>query len=164
MNSYCSFRVFYASRIHRGTVKWLACLAFIGPAWAVDAPMFEPGNSISPTPFAVVITCATPGATLHYTTNGAEPTIYDPALIPGGAVNIKRTLTLKAKAWAGGDASVVTSADYTVSGDLSAGSHHVLAQKSSGEVYAWGAQNHGRLANCATTTGESLVPHRRSNH
>ena len=47
----------------------------------------------------VVVTCPTPGVTIHYTLTGAEPAETDPAIVSGSAILISQTCTLKAKAW-----------------------------------------------------------------
>ena len=47
----------------------------------------------------VTISCTTPDAVIHYTTNGKEPTVGDPSLASGSTVTIESTTTLKAKAF-----------------------------------------------------------------
>ena len=46
-------------------------------------------------------TSATPGAVVHYTTNGNDPIESDP-VFPSGLLSITQTTTLKARAWAAG--------------------------------------------------------------
>lgn len=127
-------------------------------AQEIASPVFIPGPAAAAVGFKVAVSCATSGAEIHYTTNGEDPTIHDPSLGDGGVVEIKRNLTLKAKAWVDGQTSAVTMADYSVTGDLSAGAQHMLALKSPGAIYAWGLQSNGRLGNGATATGEVLSP------
>ena len=63
----------------------------------------------------VAIGCATPGAVIHYTTNGSEPTLSDPSVTPGSVVTFDQTCTLKAKAWKESyTPSAVASATYDV--------------------------------------------------
>ena len=63
----------------------------------------------------VVLTVDTPGATIHYTRDGQNPTESDPSLVSGGSVVVTETQTLKAKAWAPGMASGETAiAAYTM--------------------------------------------------
>jgi PKD repeat protein len=50
----------------------------------------------------VVTVTQTSGATIHYTTNGVDPTTSDPVVASGGTVTVDHSLTLKAKAWAPG--------------------------------------------------------------
>jgi C1A family cysteine protease len=65
----------------------------------------------------VTISCPIPEATIHYTTNGTEPTTSSPVITSGGKVLINKTLTLKAKAWKKGWLpSPIQSAVYTFTG------------------------------------------------
>ena len=67
----------------------------------VAAPVFLPGDSQAAVSFNVQVTCATPGASIRYTTNGMIPTINDPLVPIGNLVLIPRSVTLKAMAWSG---------------------------------------------------------------
>ena len=49
----------------------------------------------------VTVTESTTGTTLHYTTNGQEPTLGDP-VVSGSVVVVDRSMTLKVNAWKGG--------------------------------------------------------------
>lgn len=64
----------------------------------VETPAFSPAPGVHPGPIAVTITCATPGATIHYTTTGATPTESDPVIANGGTVIIDKISYLKAMA------------------------------------------------------------------
>ncbi|MFC7335847.1 chitobiase/beta-hexosaminidase C-terminal domain-containing protein [Haloferula chungangensis] len=88
---------------------------------AVDQPAFSPGSLESAVGFEVTVTCGTPGADIFYTTNGIDPSTADAAVISGSTIFIAKSQTLKAKAWLGGASSNVTSADYTLTGCISAG-------------------------------------------
>lgn len=65
----------------------------------VATPTFSKAAGTYSTPQTVAISCATAGATIHYTTDGRTPTESDPVIPSGGTVLVDRTLTLKAKAW-----------------------------------------------------------------
>ncbi len=65
----------------------------------VATPTFNPVAGTYGTVQNVVISCATSGAEIHYTLNGAEPTLLDPAIPSGSSVPVNVALTLKAKAW-----------------------------------------------------------------
>lgn len=121
-------------------------------AVTVASPMFAPLEGVSATNLPVVITCATSGATIHYTLNGAEPTVYDPVITSGGTLTFRRSLTLKAKAWVGADVSPTANSDFDLTGDIAAGTQHVLGLKSNRQVFAWGSQQYGRLANGSTSS------------
>jgi hypothetical protein len=84
---------------------------------AVATPEFAPNGGAHPGNVVnVTITCATPGATIRYTTNGNDPTEASPSVANGGAVAVPLPGTLKAKAWkAGMTPSAIKSATYDVS-------------------------------------------------
>jgi alpha-tubulin suppressor-like RCC1 family protein len=127
--------------------------------WAtVAAPVFSPGGDDSPVAFPVTVTCATSGATIHYTLNGSEPTTSDPTVASGATVDIKRKVTLKAKAWSGTEISATTTTEYNLTGDVAAGSHHVLSLSSNGAIKAWGSQASGRLGNGLTAIADVTAP------
>lgn len=66
---------------------------------AVNSPSFNPPSGTYFNSVDVVITCATPGATIHYTLNGNEPTENDPIIATGGSVHITSFTFLRARAW-----------------------------------------------------------------
>jgi len=85
----------------------------IAPAETVATPEFSPAPGTYDTAQSVTITCATGGATIHYTTDGSEPT--ESSATYGAPVAIASTTTLKAKAWKSGmTASGVQSGIYTI--------------------------------------------------
>ncbi|HEX5873241.1 MAG TPA: S8 family serine peptidase [Pyrinomonadaceae bacterium] len=65
----------------------------------VNAPVINPqgGNFVGAVD--VTITCPTPGATIHYTTNGAVPTENDPVIANGGILRLTSNTVLRARAW-----------------------------------------------------------------
>ena len=76
-------------------------------------PVFDPDGGTVNSALSVSVTCATPGATIRYTTNGIDPTTNDPILV--GSVFVGRNLTLKARAWKSGwTTGSIKSADYTI--------------------------------------------------
>ncbi|GMU65359.1 MAG: hypothetical protein AMXMBFR36_16330 [Acidobacteriota bacterium] len=68
----------------------------------VATPTFSPGTGTYLTSRSVAISCSVAGATIHYTTNGVDPTPSDPTIASGASVLVENTLTLKAKAWKSG--------------------------------------------------------------
>lgn len=95
------------------TIGILNIKLIVEPSTKVVRPVFNPGEGSYLSEQNVVITCPTSGATIHYTTNGLDPTESDPVIASGSSVLIDRSLTLKAKAWKDGlDPSNVKSADY----------------------------------------------------
>ena len=76
-------------------------------------PVFSPDGGTYPAPLDVTITCATEGAEIHYTTDGAEPTKASPTYT--APVHIAGATTLKARAFkTGWTPSDIKSADYTI--------------------------------------------------
>jgi hypothetical protein len=97
-----------------GTTLPIPFVATVPENLTVARPMFSVPEG---TTFAtqVVIVCGTPGAVIHYTTNGNDPTESDPVVVSGATVIVDHSLTLKARAFrAGFTTSDVKTAAYTV--------------------------------------------------
>jgi len=85
---------------------------FSGTVTQVAMPTFSHTSGNVTAPFDVTITCATEGATIHYTTDGSTPTETSPTY--STPLNITATTTVKAIAvLAGMDESNVATAIYT---------------------------------------------------
>jgi alpha-tubulin suppressor-like RCC1 family protein len=83
--------------------------------WKVSTPVFDlaPGAYVDVQ--SVTVTITTSGATIHYTTNGVEPTETDATVASGGTVSVDQNMTVKAKAFQSGLApSNTTEAAYTI--------------------------------------------------
>lgn len=103
----------------------------------VALPTFSPAPGSYPAKRTVVVTSATSGAEIHYTTNGADPTPSDP-LVPVQGVPVTQPTVLKVKAWKTGmTESAVQQGSYDITGDLGA-SGISLAVKADGSLWAWG--------------------------
>ena len=61
-------------------------------------PVISPLTGTHSAAFNATVSSSTPGATIRYTTNGAEPTEADP-IVSGGTVAVGESLTLKARAF-----------------------------------------------------------------
>jgi alpha-tubulin suppressor-like RCC1 family protein len=126
----------------------------IAPA-AVAAPRFTPSSGPFPTARLVTVTCATTGALIHYTMNGADPTMSDPTIVSGQTINVDRSMTLKAAAWLDATASAVRVGNYHVTGAIAAGGSvsdgFSLALRTNGHVSAWGSNANGQLGTGNTT-------------
>jgi alpha-tubulin suppressor-like RCC1 family protein len=82
-------------------------LSVAKPIFSVAAGSVNPGTP-------VFIADGTPGAVIHYTTNGADPVESDSVIASGSSVTISQSLTLKARAFKNGwTTSPVRSATYT---------------------------------------------------
>lgn len=65
---------------------------------AAITPVFSPpGSTISSN--TVTVTCLTPNAEIHYTTDGLNPTLSDPSVPSGGTITVANGLTNKACAF-----------------------------------------------------------------
>jgi hypothetical protein len=89
-------------------------------AYVIDAnatptatPTFSPAPGTFGSTQSVTITCATAGATIYYTTSGADPTTA--SAVYSGAIPVSTTTTIKAIATAPGHTqSLVASGTYTI--------------------------------------------------
>ena len=80
----------------------------------LPAPVFSPGTGTYATDQVITVT-GPPGATIHYTTNGAVPTESDPLVTSGSTITVDHSLTLKAAAWMSGwEPSAVTTGSYAL--------------------------------------------------
>lgn len=126
-------------------------------AQQVATPVFQPDSTSTGTAFNVKITCSTPGADIHYTTNGLDPLQSDTLIASGSSVQVSRKLTLKAKAWlAGSTASAVKTASYEVTGSIGAGDAFVLVVKFDGSTWSWGGNGNGQLGIGNTTSPQTF--------
>ena len=101
----------------------------------------------------MTVSCDTPNASIHYTTDGTDPTPDDPAVDSGGRVYVDRAQIIKAAAFLPGLApSGVARADYVVTGAVAAGSFASfylsdgVALRADGTVVTW------------TVSGQAPVP------
>jgi uncharacterized repeat protein (TIGR01451 family) len=68
----------------------------------VSSPSFSPPGGVFAANVDVTIRCATPGATIHFTTDGREPTESDTTIASGGIINWNGFRFLRARAWKSG--------------------------------------------------------------
>jgi alpha-tubulin suppressor-like RCC1 family protein/subtilisin family serine protease len=81
---------------------------------ATAMPTFSPDGGSFTSARGVFIQCATPGAIIHYTTNGNDPTENDTVVGSGETLILNTTTTLKARAYKSGwQASAVKAAVFT---------------------------------------------------
>jgi alpha-tubulin suppressor-like RCC1 family protein len=116
----------------------------------VAAPTLTPTGGSYSAGQTITVATATPGATITYTLNGADPVQSD-APVPADGKLVVGSYTLKAKAWkTGATSSDVTTATYTVSGQygvpaITGGPVHSVALRSDGSVWTWGDNSYGTL-------------------
>jgi hypothetical protein len=83
-----------------------------GTSNTVSTPTFSPKGGSYSTPQQVTISCATQGATIHYTTDGTTPTTASP--IFSSPINVSTSTTIKAlAAKTGMDNSAIATAVYS---------------------------------------------------
>ncbi len=84
-------------------------------AWKASTPVFNLAAGEYTGTQNVTVTITTAGATIRYTTNGAEPTETDATVASGSSVSVDKNMTLKAKAFKSGLAPSNTNAvAYTI--------------------------------------------------
>ena len=95
----------------------------------VATPEFSPSGGTYSGPTNAVVTCATEGAAIFYTTNGVDPTALDLYVPNGGSIELTEGVTLKARGFHADLAqSAVASATYTIPStpDASAGDQQIV--------------------------------------
>ena len=131
-------------RIDRGTAKTKAiyCKAITvtyssGSTQAVATPTFSPAAGTYSEAQNVTISCATSGATIHYTADGSTPTTNSPTY--SSAIPVNSTTTIKAIAVKSGmNNSSVATATYTITAPLT--SLAAVNGLNDNEVFTYGAQ------------------------
>ena len=77
---------------------------------AVAKPVIDPASQTFTTAFDATITCATQGATIHYTTDGSDPTTS--SAVYSSPIHVDKTMTIKAIAEKDGVTSAIAEAEY----------------------------------------------------
>ena len=115
LNSSATVRVVgYADGANQSS-EAAASFTVIIPLPTVATPVFAPAGGTYTSSVQVAISCATPGATIRYTTNGSEPTVSSPVYTGLSLITLNSTTTLKAAGFASGyNASTVATASFTV--------------------------------------------------
>ena len=84
-------------------------------ATVVASPIFSSTGGDFLSSAIVSVSCGTPGAAIHYTTNGNDPSESDPVITSGASLFIDRNLTLKVRAWKNGfTPSLINSAQFNL--------------------------------------------------
>ena len=115
-------------------------------------PVLSPSTGRWKTQRMIRITTPTAGASIHFTTDGTEPTPSSPAVAANGDFLVNRGLALKVKAFRSGlSDSGVAKGSYLVTGQLVGGTSHALSLKANGEVWATGANAVGQVGDGGST-------------
>jgi alpha-tubulin suppressor-like RCC1 family protein len=141
------------------TASATASAAFTIDAGSTGTPVFSPPGGRYATRQTVTLATATPGALIHYSTDGSEPDEADPSVASGGTVVVNGSLILRARAYKSGlPASAVRSAAYHLTGAVSAGMFFSLALASDGQVYSFGSNELGKLGLGDTANRNTPTP------
>jgi alpha-tubulin suppressor-like RCC1 family protein len=128
------------------TMSGTAAGVYVISTGNVDTPRFSPSSGTYATYQTVTVTSQTAGATIHYTTNGVDPTEADPVVASGSTIQVNQSMTLKAKAWLTGTGpSDFARGAYLITGAIAAGQSFSLAVKRDGTVWSWGSNSQGQL-------------------
>jgi alpha-tubulin suppressor-like RCC1 family protein len=112
----------------------------------VAIPTLVPAGGYYATSKTVTVSTTTSGATIHYTTNGTEPTTADATIGSGATILVDRSMRLRAKAFKTSETpSAAATGDYWITGTIAAGDKHTLALKADGTVWAWGDNSQGQV-------------------
>jgi len=128
-------------------------------AWAqgVEAtPVLQMQAGATTTQYNVIVSSPTPGAVIHYTTNGIDPTVTDPTIPSGSGGAVVNNSVVKVKAWDGNTPAVlspsaVATAVYSPRGRVAAGEFHTIVMRFDGRVMAAGRNGSGQLGDGTTT-------------
>lgn len=145
------------------TFKGLVVVLFLcaASAQAQTGTPSLPGLSVNGGTFTtqqqVVVTTPDSGVTLHYTVNGITPTLSDPVVAPSGKVLITQPGTLKVAGFVGSTSGPVTTASFTITGQVSAGAQSSVVLKSDGTIWTSGDNSYGQLGVNVTPGASSPV-------
>lgn len=67
--------------------------------WSTPAPSFSPGGGTYSGTISVTLFSPVSAVTIHYTTNGIDPTETDPVIAAGIPISVSQSTTLKARSW-----------------------------------------------------------------
>ena len=128
---------------------------------AVATPTLTPGGGTYAAGQTITVATATPGATINYTLNGAEPTSTDPVIASGGTL-VAGNFTLKVKATkTGSTPSATATGTYAITGSVTSylvamGERHALAARPDGTMFAWG-DNDSMVLGIGNTTADQWI-------
>ncbi|MDX1950855.1 MAG: chitobiase/beta-hexosaminidase C-terminal domain-containing protein [Verrucomicrobiota bacterium] len=107
-----------------------------GNVGTVATPVISPSGGTFTGNTSVTIACATPSATIRYTTDGSTPTSSSPQYTT--AISVSQTLTLKARAFKTGmNESPVQSATFTVTSGSSNGTQATFIREDAATLGDW---------------------------
>lgn len=145
-------------------VSFVSCAASFAQQVATPTLSLAGGNYFAEQ--TLIITCTTPGATIHYTLGDSfaqttDPTEADPVIASGGSILVDRNMGVAFRAFKQGSTPSEWAGDeFRITGQLAAGGNHTIALKSNGDVWAWGSNTNGEIGDGTAGTGPRSVPTR----
>ncbi len=125
----------------------------------VATPLTNTDGGIYATNQDVLVSCATSGASLYYTTNGNAPTETDTLIASGTLLRVDRSVTLKVRAFRSGWApSEVKSLRFRIGGAVVAGANYTIGLRSDSRLWSWGDNALGQLGLGAITDRKAPTP------
>ena len=126
---------------------------------SVATPSFSPYGGPSTVFRSVTLNSTTPGAVIHYTINGNDPTENDPGVTNGQCVVVPWTTMLKAEAFEDSILlpSAIQATNYTLIHPLVAGGRHTLILQPNETILAAGFNGSGQLGNGTNIDSTNLV-------
>src|SRR5579871_3198546 len=107
-------------KVYVGTQSSVTVYGLLSGLPAVAVPTFSPAGGSFSSAQSVSLADTTPGAVIHYTTNGTTPSASSAQYNPSSPIQVSSTTTIEAIAIASGYAnSPVASATYTITGSSS---------------------------------------------
>ena len=116
------------------------------PTCTPDSGTYVSGQNIT-------VHCATPGATIRFTTNGVDPGTTDPSIADGALLQVSSSLPIRLRAWKTGlITSDVKQVLYVITPRIVSSYSHTVALTPDGTVWCWGSNLKGELGDGTTTT------------
>lgn len=155
-----------------GTVSGVAMVTVVSSGNTVATPTFSPQPGVYLSSVSVTVSCATTGASIHYTTNGLMPTLDDPSISSGSAVTLSQPILLQARAFTNGFcASAVAAGLYQIGPVLTGGWDDEESDNQSpnelglsfmvwtnGNLWGWGSTAGGSLGTNILDAPDASLP------
>ena len=166
----CSEYALSFMRLLHARLRWLILLLCLGGvlpgsrafAAAVAQPAIQLKYGTASAQYQAQISCVTPGAVIHYSITGLDPTTSDAVVTSGSVITITQNVILKASAWDGNTPatltpSLVATQVCNVFGRVAAGDDDTVVLKSDGRAWASGLNSSGQLGDGTLTNRTAPV-------
>jgi alpha-tubulin suppressor-like RCC1 family protein len=136
-----------------------AVITVISSGNTVATPTFSPEGRAYLTSLSVTVSCATVGASIHYTTNGLMPTLDDPAIASGSTIALSQTVILQARAFTNGYCgSAVKGGLYQIGPMVAAGGWNGFFVQTNGVAWGWGDNSQDGILGRDSISLSGLTP------